>query len=336
MKGVLRNLLWGILALPSIMVHAQEPANRYLFRVYEDNDAMNLFDPGSDKGYTNGTRLDFFWVPRKAPFLSPLFPKAGAGSVNTHGWSAMQMMITPDNILRRYPDPTDYPYSGGLFATRSLHSANPDRKISFQSELLLGVMGPPALAEDMQKLIHRIIAAQPPRGWDYQKSTDLLLNYQFAVSKQLANMPAGMELIGHAQVNAGTMQNGAYISTLFRWGKNMNPYFDGLIPQFSKDRQQADRWQFYITIQPGAELMITNALLDGGVFNDHPKQLQGANPYGEPGPIPTRRKLLGRLDFGAVLSHGNFGVTYTQKSTTPIYSGLQPQGLGNVSVYIAW
>lgn len=336
MKGTVWRLIIGLLTLPPLGVLAQEPANRYLFRVYEDNDAMNLFDPGSDKGYTNGTRLDFFWIPRKTPFLSPLFPKAGAHSINTHGWSAMQMMITPDNILRRYPDPTDYPYSGGLFATRSLQSTNPVKKLSFQSELLLGVMGPPALAEGMQKLIHHVIAAQAPRGWDYQKSTDLLLNYQFAVNKQLLNMPAGMELIGSAQANVGTMQNGAYVSALFRWGKNMNPYFDGFIPRFSKDRRHANRWQFYVTVQPGAEVMLTNALLDGGVFNDHPKQFTGANPYGEPGPIPTRRKLLGRLDFGAVLSHGNFGVSFTQKSTTPLYSGLTYLGFGNVSVYLAW
>lgn len=325
-----------LVLLTTTAVVAQEPpANRYLIRVSEDNDAMNLFDMGSDQGYTNGTRLDLWWVPRQRPFLAALFPQAGPHSINTHGWSLMHMMITPDNILRRLPDPADFPYSGGLFITRSLQSTNPATRLALQGELLLGVMGPPAMAEGLQKLIHRVIGAQPPRGWDFQQPTDLLLNYNFTVSKQLNRPATGVELIANGQVQVGTMQNSAALSALLRLG-NMNPYFDGWIGRYSTGRRQANRWQCYFTVQPAVEWVITNALLDGGVFSKSPKDQGDANPYGVPYPPRERQKIMGHIDLGVVLSHGNFGISFTQRSSTRVFKTVSGQGFGNVSVYVAW
>ncbi|WP_162915538.1 lipid A deacylase LpxR family protein [Paraflavitalea soli] len=318
----------------SAIVAQQQPGNRYMFRVYEDNDAMNLYELGSDKGYTNGTRLDFFWQQQKRSFLNKLLPQAGSNSINTHGWGLMQVIITPDNILRRRPDPADYPYSAAMFVTRSLHSSNPVKKLSFQSEIVLGVMGPPALGEETQKLIHRIIQAQAPRGWDYQKPTDLLLNYHFTVNKQLAQLDHWAELIGSGQVFAGTMVNGAAVYTTLRLGK-MNPYFDGLIQQFSSDKTNTNRWQFYFIVQPAAELVLTNALLEGGVFN-HNEKLP-VSTTGETGvPDLKRRRVITRIDWGAVLSHGNVAVSFTQKSSSALYKGFTRQEVGNISLHVAW
>jgi len=335
MKGSYWCLIVCFAVLPfSTIVARQQPGNRYMFRVYEDNDAMNLYELGSDKGYTNGTRLDFFWQQQKRSFLSKLLPQAGANSINTHGWGLMQVIITPDNILRRRPDPTDYPYSAALFVTRSLHSSNPVKKLSFQSEIVLGVMGPPALGEETQKLIHRIIQAQAPRGWDYQKPTDLLLNYHFTVNKQLAQLDHWGELIGSGQVFAGTMVNGAAIYTTLRLGK-MNPYFDGLIQQFSTDKTTINRWQFYFIVQPAAELVLTNALLEGGVFNHDvksPVTVSGETSV----PDLKRRRVITRIDWGAVLSHGNVGISFMQKSSSALFKGLTRPEVGNISLHIAW
>lgn len=338
MKGSYWCLLIWLTGLPFSTIVAQEqPGNRFMFRVYEDNDAMNLYELGSDKGYTNGTRLDFFWYQQKRSFLSKLLPQAGPNSINTHGWGLMQVIITPDNILRRKPDPTDYPYSAALFVTRSLHSSNPVKKLSFQSEMVLGVMGPPALGEETQKLIHRIIQAQAPRGWAYQKPTDLLLNYHFTVSKQLAQYEHWAEIIGSGQLYAGTMVNGAALYTTLRLGK-MNPYFDGFIQQFSTDKKQPNRWQFYFILQPAAELVLSNALLEGGAFNRHAKMPDdNTGGYGEPDiPALQKRRIITRIDWGAVLSKGNMGISFTQKSSSALFKGLTRQEVGNISLHVAW
>src|SRR5438105_5875223 len=149
-----------------------------MLRIYEDNDFINIRGDGTDEGYTNGTRLDIFFVKNKRPrfFIDRWMPKAGDSSVNTYGWGIMQVMITPSDISKHIPDANDYPYSGALFVAHSLHATNPVKKYNLQTELLMGVMGPPALAKQLQVLAHRIINYQQPMGWDHQLKTDVLLN----------------------------------------------------------------------------------------------------------------------------------------------------------------
>lgn len=336
MKGSCWCLLMGLLSLPITTIFAQEPGgNRHLFRLYEDNDAINLYDIGSDKGYTNGTRLDYYWQQQKRSFISQLLPQAGANSINTHGWGLMQVMVTPDNIVRQRPDPADYPYAAALFVTRSVHSANPVKKLSLQSELVLGVMGPPALGEETQKLMHRIIGAQQPRGWDYQKPTDFLLNYHFTVSKQLWQPREWAEVIGSGQAYAGTMLNGAAAYATLRIGR-MNPFFNGFIQQFSTDKTHKDGWQLYFILQPGAALVLHHALLEGGVFNRDTKLpdegYEEQRLFAEQG----RRRVITQLDFGAVLSKGNVGISFTQKNSSALFRGFTRQEVGNISLHIAW
>lgn len=326
-----------VTGLPFSTVLAQEqPDNRYMFRVYEDNDVINIYDIGSDRGYTNGTRLDLFWREQKRSFMNKLMPQAGKNSINIHSWSLMQVIITPDNILRRKPDPADYPYSGALFVSRSLHSSNPVTKLSLQTEWVVGVMGPPSLAQETQKLIHRVIGAQPPRGWAYQQPADFLLNYHFTVNKQLARYRQWAELIGSGQVYAGTMLNGAALYTTIRIG-NMNPYFEGYMQQFTAGKKRTNKWQLYFTIQPAVELILHNALLEGGVFNHGIKQ-QGSEPGTQTQYVrlAEQQRLIGRIDLGAVVSKGNIGLSFTQKSSTALIKGLPRQDVGNISLYIGW
>ena len=119
-----------------------ETYNR-MVRVYEDNDIININGNGTDQGYTNGTRLDLFYVKnqRSRFFIDRLMPKAGDSSVNTFGWGIMQIMITPTDISKNIPDGNDYPYSGALFITHSLHATNPVKKYNLQTEFTMGVMG---------------------------------------------------------------------------------------------------------------------------------------------------------------------------------------------------
>ncbi len=305
-----------------------------MFKIYEDNDLFNFYNIGADGGYTNGTKLELSWQQQKPSFTTRLMPKAGAGSINTAAVGLMQIIITPDNIVRYRPDPSDYPYSGALFVTHSLHSSNPTKKISLQTEWLLGVMGPPSMAEETQKFMHSIIQAQQPRGWSYQQPADLLLNYQFTVNKGLAQIENWAELIGSGQVYAGTMTNGAALYATLRLG-NMQPYFNGYNSQFTRSKSATGKkWQLYFIVQPGIALVLNNALLEGGVFNHETK-----NPdYSEYQYVRhvTKRQLIASVDMGFVVSRGNIGLSFTQKSASSPIKGLPRMEVGNISLYIGW
>jgi len=305
-----------------------------MFRVYEDNDALNVDFKikRSDQAYTAGTQLSMFYQKERRSrfFLDRWMPAAGDSSINTFGWSVMQMIFTPADLRRKTPVKNDYSYSAGLFATHSLHSANPVKKYGFQTELMMGVMGPPALGKQAQTLIHDVIHVQRPMGWATQLKTDVLLNLNFTAEKQLASHKNTLEWIGGVEYFGGTALNGGSIYTLIRFGR-MNPYFNGFISQYTESSKNG--WQFYGILRPIVELTLTNALLEGGMFSDNSYySYEGVKrPKG-----PDNKKLIGMLDYGVVLARGNVSVSFTQRTMSPMLKGRKGHMVGNLSLYLAW
>jgi len=79
--------------------NAQRAEPVKMFRVYEENDFLNVNGHGTDKSYSNGTRLDFYYEKQTSQgLLHKLMPKAGDSSRNIFGWSLMQIMVTPKKI----------------------------------------------------------------------------------------------------------------------------------------------------------------------------------------------------------------------------------------------
>lgn len=304
----------------------------HMFRIYEDNDAMNVGGKRTDQAYTAGTQLSVFYQKdrRSTFFLDRWMPAAGDSSINTFGWSIMQMIFTPRNLRRKVPEKNDYFYSAGLFATHSLHTSNPVKKYAFQTELMMGIMGPPALGKQAQTLIHDMIHVQRPLGWDTQLKTDLLLNVNFAAEKQLASYSKAFEWIGGAEFFGGTALNGGTAYMLIRVGR-MTPYFNGLITQYTAGRN--NRWQLYGIIRPAAELTLTNALLEGGMFadNSHYTNEGAKRPKG-----PDNNKVIAMLDYGIVLAIGKLSLSFTQRTMSPMLKGRTSHQVGNLSAYFAW
>jgi hypothetical protein len=320
--------------------YGQQPESyRHLLRAYEDNDNINIRGVGTDQGYSNGSRFDYFFIKDKPSrfFLDRIMPKAGDSSINTWGWSLMQVIMTPKNIIKRIPDKNDFPYAGALFATHSLHAANPVKRYNWQTEGMLGVMGPPSLAKETQLLAHRIVRIIQPGGWDYQLRTDLLLNVSLAAEKALGRSKKHLEVIGGVQGFAGTALNGATVYTLIRIGK-MTPYFNGYLSQFATPKGGASRRQLYFILRPSVEWMPYNALIDGGVFNGHREPVpESDDPNREPEMEDRVRKhLIGKVDYGVVFSAGRVSISFTQTTMSAMVKGTGIQEIGNVSACYSW
>ena len=317
--------------------HAQQKATySHLLRVYEDNDIINIPGKGTDRGYSNGTRLDYFFVPHKSLhfFLNRIMPKAGDSCVNTYGFGIMQVIITPKNILKKIPDRNDYPYSGALFVTHSLFSTNPIKKYSWQTAWMAGVMGPPSLAKEAQQFAHRVVGYIQPGGWDYQLKTDPLLNVSVAAEKELAHINKVIEFIGGAQGFAGTAMNGASVHALIRFGK-MDPYFNGYLSQYTTKKERGSHWQLYGIMRPSVAWVLTNALIDGGIFNRQNEPVSVDNNEPDMG-TRVRERIIVNMDYGMILSAGRVCISLTQTATTPMVKGTGRQEIGNVSLFWAW
>jgi len=328
-----------------------EEAPTFLFRLYEDNDFINIRGLGTDDAYTNGTRLDLFYT-KKQPGrhgLYRLLPKAGENTARTPMDGLMQLMFTPRDISQAAYQPDDYPYSGALVVTHTLYSYNPVEKFDWQTELVAGVIGPASLAAQTQRIVHKLIHYQRPMGWDHQFRNDLLLNINMTAEKQVAAWGHTLEVIGGGQVFYGTMLNGITFYPLIRIGK-MTPYFQGYSSQYS-----GKKWQFYFVIKPEAQIIFRNAMLQGGMFTHNPNLGAGhaPAPKGHAATMatttatmttPTETSLPYRglehwvysLNYGAVLSHGNFGISFIQNTSSAMMKGLYSHEVGNISLYFSW
>ncbi|HEY8971119.1 MAG TPA: lipid A deacylase LpxR family protein, partial [Puia sp.] len=293
---------------------AQEKTPDFLLRIYEDNDFINSLGVGTDDAYTNGTRIDLFYTKKHSPRgLDRFLPTAGAGSINTYGWGIMQLMFTPEDITRTEYQPNDYPYSGALIATHTLYSYDTVKKLDWQTELVAGVIGPASLAAETQTFVHRLIHYYKPMGWSHQYKNDLLLNINLTREKELASWGHGVEVIGGTQVFLGTMLNGMTFYPLIRIGK-MSPYFQGYMSQYSSPGTSArnkhvKKWQAYFVLKPEAQLIFTNALLEGGMFTGNPN-LKAAHKGDQPLPYHELEKWVYSFNYGAVVSPGNFSISF--------------------------
>ena len=321
-----------ISGINNLQAQSREPSR--LFRVYEDNDFLNIRGKGTDQAYTNGIRFDQFYIKKHASrlFIDRWMPTAGDSSINVFGWGLMQKMVTPGDISKTYDQPDDYAYAGALFVTHSLFSYNKSKKYSLQTEIVLGIRGPAALAKETQIAVHKFMNYQKPMGWDNQLKTLPLINISFVAEKQLLSYGNFIELNGGAQLAAGNMLQAIGFYPMIRIGK-MAPYFNGFIGQYSTNRSEkkGKRSQFYLLFKPKTTFVFRNALMHGERMNtDKPDD----NGLRETSNHRIRHRLT-EIEYGAVFAHGHFSIAYTQTHSTEYNKGLYHHNIGNVSLFFS-
>ena len=311
----------------SCTLHAQTKGEypRQL-RISVDEDFINIRGQGTDKAYTAGTFIDYFYKKEHHTFfLERWAPKAGADAINIYGVGLMHLMFTPNNTKDEAPIHNDYPYAGAVLGHFSSYSYNEKKKYSFQAKIMGGMIGEASGAREIQEFVHRLTGTQQPQGWENQLPNDILLNLELAVEKQvLGNNFA--ELIGGARVYAGTMTDGLEAYAIVRTGK-MKPYFRGLMAHTGTPPKSSrnGRWQVYAFAKPAARFIAYNALLQGGIVLDKYKVV-----------TPDIKRFTASLDYGLVLSHGNFGISFTQKILSAYVKGVKSHEVGNITLYFNW
>jgi lipid A 3-O-deacylase len=337
MSAMIRGMLFLLLTAASYYVSAQSPNGNLLFRISHDNDLLNYPGKVTDDAYSAGLSLDVFFTKNHISrfFLDKNFlARAGQSSTNVYQWGIAQQIYTPQNLKLYDYIPDDYPYSAALYAVHALYSYNNRKQYSLQTEIHLGVMGPPALGGETQTLIHEMIDNALPHGWSNQLKTDILLNYNFTAEKQIFSAGHFLEFIGGGQASVGTETNSLSFYPLIRIGK-MNPYFDGYIKQYSAisgttgaSRKQV---QLYLIIKPEIQWVLTNALLQGGVFSGGSKDEDGKQI------VFTSYHDLNHLVYafscGVVATSGRLSMSFTQHANSMLLKNTYAHEYGNISVY---
>lgn len=155
-----------LFVLATTSLHGQETPWR--FGVEIDNDFFVNFDPYSatDHDYTHGTR---FWVePGEFGLLPRLLPSVIGCEESghcQHRVSIGQEIYTPRREAAE-PIAGERPHAGWLYASVETRRISHRSATTFRVQI--GVVGPPALAEEVQTAIHRWFDFRVPRGWEHQ------------------------------------------------------------------------------------------------------------------------------------------------------------------------
>ncbi|MCK9563175.1 MAG: lipid A deacylase LpxR family protein, partial [Bacteroidales bacterium] len=187
----MKRFFWALVAVAALRVaplalagpevpepEAPLPSRGGTLSLIYENDAFS----NSDGHYTSGVRLS--WIPGSADTPRwaediarriPGFPREGQV---LHGYSFGQNMYTPTDIEVEDPPRDERPYAGWLYATIGL-AAETGRQLD-QVVLTVGIVGPASLAEKTQKLVHKLVDSDEPRGWDTQLRNEpgIMLGWQ--------------------------------------------------------------------------------------------------------------------------------------------------------------
>ena len=151
----------------------------HTFFLYFENDSFG----GTDRHYTNAfrltwlspdlteydedTRLPRWGLPliRKIPLINR------PGFQRNVGLSVGQNIYTPEDISRRVLSKTTVLMRGGAISPLPFTSKTWLSWMS--SKFTAGIVGPSSLAEETQRIVHRWLENEDPKGWDNQLRNEL-------------------------------------------------------------------------------------------------------------------------------------------------------------------
>lgn len=242
----------------SLNSNAQSFKHEFGFK--SDNDAYLFY--GQDQYYTNGLFLYYRHAPDQQR-LSKL-------EKITYEISAGQKMFNPKSGSVGAKEDQDRPFAAYLYGGGSVSLFYKKERV-LKTTLELGVIGPEALGEETQKILHQIVGFYEINGWQYQIKNELAANLQIAYSQLLhrtKNNKIEFSFGGYGDL--GTIYNGAGLSLVFRYGL-MNQLFNTSYTQSAiSHNSKTDKLvkkEFFFYARPQLSYVAYDATVQGSLFN---------------------------------------------------------------------
>lgn len=298
----------------SIGSFAQNFKNEFGFK--SDNDAYLFY--GQDRYYTNGLFINFRHATDQQQ-LSNSLEKV------TYEISAGQKMYNPISGYSPKLATQDRPFAGYLYAGANVNLFYKKESI-LKFGLELGTVGPNALGEDAQKLLHKIVGFYEIKGWEYQIKNETTLNLTTQFTKLLGRSEAyKSDLSLESYVNIGTTFSGAGIGILLRSG-DINQLFNSAytnsqISNNSKTERLVNN-EFFFYAKPQLNFIAYDATIQGSMFNkDSPVTF-------ETKPLVFAQQL--GLNYSTPRFTFDFGLTFKSKE---VKSTAKAHQYGSIAMY---
>jgi lipid A 3-O-deacylase len=230
--------------------------------IISDNDSYTSLI--NDKYYTNGLSIYYSYLNANS---NPDIRK------KTTTFRLNQSVYTPKIRNLKVISKVDRPPAGLAFAEikRNYFYSNENVfKVGFQ----IGVVGPAALAEETQNVLHQIIKVDNVQGWQFQIKNTLLLQSNFMFSRKINAFDFAKNIDFHFQSesNFGTTLVGTTNGIAARISlKNLLPIYNS---NFYGAALSADKSVYktqkeaYFYVSSGLNFQLFDATIQGGIFDN--------------------------------------------------------------------
>lgn len=301
-----------------------------------ENDAFGVKDT-SDDGYSNGVSIawgysakDRFedvdmpgWIRSISGWT---YLNSGDDNQYSINYSVAQGMYTPTDLEESALIVDDQPYAGTLLWTSRIHSF--DERIANSLALTLGVVGPLSLAEYGQTVIHSIIGAQEPKGWDNQihnepvfrvSGENIIRLYEFHFSRSVefdANL--------YSQLGVGNLRSDVGTGLVFRVGNKLDQSYAYINPIPARGvntlaGSPSDGLNWQLVASAYGSYVFNDITIDGNTFKDsHYVDLVNEQ---------------GVVSLALAVSWENWGFIFSSQQGGDIFEGqTSPTSFGAVSI----
>lgn len=309
-----------LLMMPVLLFSQTDQAS--FLHVSAENDFFVVKGDATDRYYTNGVRIDYYFKNKKRRFPSNLLLKVGDDK-NIYSLGIAQYMFTPTEIdvpTIRYGD---HPYAGALFGIYALDSYLFENRMKVKSELYFGVIGPLSLAKESQIFTHKLFDQTRPEGWDHQIPNDILINYNLRLEKEMIHVPGKLFVTGHLETFVGSLYDAMGAGFSLRMGRIKN------FLKFSDDssaKSDQNPAIVYVIFKPTIRVVYYNALLQGGIIT---KQRKSYNGYTLDKDEIERINVF--TEIGIVYERPKMQISFKQKMRTEAFENGHAMEYGNIA-----
>ena len=332
---MLRRLVVHLALLTLAFPAAAQERNTWTASLIFEYDVLWVDD--SDRHYSNGIRLEargrenrvWSWVAGPGRWLTG----AGPDTPLRMGLALGQSIYTPEDIRSTELVQDDRPYAGWLHGDLSVVARQ--GRMRTEATLSLGVVGPAALGEELQRWFHGHIDSPIPAGWHNQLANEpaLLLVIQRGWGDLVAPRPVPLlgrwgldwDLVPHGDLALGNIFTHLAGGAVLRLGNDLTWDLGPrrIRPTAAGGDLVCGRRGLVWSVLGGftGRAVARNIFLDGNTFQDSHSV--------------DKKPFVGDAWYGLALSWGNLRTSFIHTLRSPEFEGQRrPDHFGSITV--AW
>jgi hypothetical protein len=278
----LRNGTWRLVACVGIYftfaqagraLAADAPDPAAIFTLQGENSSISASSL-TDRYYTNGIRLGYLSPEDAYPGLASLGHAMWGDGRQRISVSLSQQMYTPYDTAAVVPPKGDEPYAGVLLANFGVVQDDASTRSSLS--LSLGMVGPAALANQVQDNFHDLIGQGHDAGWNSQLHNEPVIAVD---SSRVWRLPTGSlfgletDALPGLDVTVGTLRIAADAGVNLRIGQGLqSDYGASRIRALSGgDGFKRDgEFGWYVFAGVGGQAVARDITLNGNTFTNSP------------------------------------------------------------------